>query len=60
MKYVSSLFLFSGYFVQLCMDVGLAVYDFRRMSLGAIRCVVLDHFYPFDRLLCIIKFTAVL
>ena len=44
MKYVSSLFLFSGYFVQLCMDVGLAVYDFRRMSLGAIRCVVLDHF----------------
>ena len=29
--------------MQLCMDVGLAVYDFRRMSLGAIRCVVLDH-----------------
>ena len=30
--------------MQLCMDVGLAVYDFRRMSLGATRCVVLDHF----------------
>ena len=44
MKYVSSLFLFSGYFVQLCMDVAITVYDFHKMSLGTMHHVVLDHF----------------
>ena len=44
MKYVSSLFLLSGYFVQLCMDVAITVYDFHKMSLGTMHYVVLDHF----------------
>jgi len=44
MTYVSSLFMLSGYFVQLCMDVGVTVYDLHKMSLGTLHCVVLDHF----------------
>ena len=40
MKYVSSLFLLSGYFVQLCMDVGITVYYFHKMSLGTMHYVV--------------------
>jgi len=41
---LSSVFLLSGYFVQLCMDVGITVYDFHKMSLGTMHYVVLDHF----------------
>jgi len=48
MKNVSSLFLLSGYFVQLCMDVCITVYDFQKMSLDTTYYVVLEHFYQFD------------
>jgi len=43
MKYVSSLFLLYGYFVELCMDVGITVYDFHKMFLGTMHYVVLEH-----------------
>jgi len=44
MKYVGSLILLSGYFVQLCVDVGITVYVFHKTSLGTMHYVVLDHF----------------